>query len=148
MLAMGDLLEARGFMEQTLIPTVADLRLTEYLVPVRAQYAVILAYDGEIEQARAEITTLRSFRATSPHAQAELQNQAGLIEAIAAGKVRARPRRELPPALATLQFPPVSRTIKVGRNDPCPCGSGRKFKKCCGSQSQRPPLGGHSPANG
>jgi uncharacterized protein YecA (UPF0149 family) len=20
----------------------------------------------------------------------------------------------------------------VGRNDPCPCGSGRKFKKCCG----------------
>jgi uncharacterized protein len=22
---------------------------------------------------------------------------------------------------------------KVGRNDPCPCGSGRKFKKCCGS---------------
>lgn len=23
---------------------------------------------------------------------------------------------------------------KVGRNAPCPCGSGRKFKKCCGSQ--------------
>jgi hypothetical protein len=22
--------------------------------------------------------------------------------------------------------------IKVGRNDPCPCGSGKKFKKCCG----------------
>ena len=21
---------------------------------------------------------------------------------------------------------------KVGRNDPCPCGSGRKFKQCCG----------------
>ncbi|WP_084498105.1 SEC-C metal-binding domain-containing protein [Spongiibacter marinus] len=21
---------------------------------------------------------------------------------------------------------------KVGRNDPCPCGNGRKFKKCCG----------------
>ncbi|RMG38215.1 MAG: YchJ family protein [Gammaproteobacteria bacterium] len=21
---------------------------------------------------------------------------------------------------------------RVGRNDPCPCGSGRKFKKCCG----------------
>ena len=21
---------------------------------------------------------------------------------------------------------------KVGRNDPCPCGSGKKFKKCCG----------------
>jgi SEC-C motif-containing protein len=22
---------------------------------------------------------------------------------------------------------------KIGRNDPCPCGSSRKFKKCCGS---------------
>jgi uncharacterized protein YecA (UPF0149 family) len=20
----------------------------------------------------------------------------------------------------------------VGRNDPCPCGSGKKYKKCCG----------------
>ena len=26
------------------------------------------------------------------------------------------------------------RTVqKVGRNDPCPCGSGKKFKKCCGA---------------
>jgi uncharacterized protein YecA (UPF0149 family) len=22
-------------------------------------------------------------------------------------------------------------TPKVGRNDPCPCGSGKKYKKCC-----------------
>ena len=28
---------------------------------------------------------------------------------------------------------PIRRdTPKVGRNDPCPCGSGKKFKKCCG----------------
>jgi len=28
---------------------------------------------------------------------------------------------------------PVRRTSpKVGRNDPCPCGSGKKYKKCCG----------------
>ncbi|MEQ8815827.1 MAG: YchJ family protein [Thalassobaculum sp.] len=25
------------------------------------------------------------------------------------------------------------KAAKVGRNDPCPCGSGRKFKKCCGA---------------
>jgi SEC-C motif domain protein len=25
----------------------------------------------------------------------------------------------------------VSEATKVGRNDPCPCGSGRKYKKCC-----------------
>jgi preprotein translocase subunit SecA len=23
-------------------------------------------------------------------------------------------------------------TPKVGRNDPCPCGSGKKYKRCCG----------------
>lgn len=27
---------------------------------------------------------------------------------------------------------PVQRETRVGRNDPCPCGSGRKYKKCCG----------------
>jgi hypothetical protein len=25
------------------------------------------------------------------------------------------------------------RTARVGRNDPCPCGSGKKYKKCCGA---------------
>jgi uncharacterized protein YecA (UPF0149 family) len=25
------------------------------------------------------------------------------------------------------------RVEKVGRNDQCPCGSGKKYKKCCGS---------------
>jgi preprotein translocase subunit SecA len=24
---------------------------------------------------------------------------------------------------------------KIGRNDPCPCGSGKKYKKCCGFNS-------------
>jgi len=27
---------------------------------------------------------------------------------------------------------PRAAPVRVGRNDPCPCGSGRKFKKCCG----------------
>lgn len=29
--------------------------------------------------------------------------------------------------------PPPRRVDKVGRNDPCPCGSGKKYKKCCGA---------------
>ncbi len=29
------------------------------------------------------------------------------------------------------EVPAPVRSAKVGRNDPCPCGSGRKFKKCC-----------------
>ncbi|MCL5062862.1 MAG: preprotein translocase subunit SecA [Nitrospirae bacterium] len=28
---------------------------------------------------------------------------------------------------------PVHKEKKVGRNDPCPCGSGKKYKKCCGA---------------
>ena len=28
---------------------------------------------------------------------------------------------------------PPRRVEKVGRNDPCPCGSGKKYKKCCGA---------------
>jgi hypothetical protein len=27
----------------------------------------------------------------------------------------------------------LPRLEKIGRNDPCPCGSGKKFKKCCGA---------------
>jgi preprotein translocase subunit SecA len=27
---------------------------------------------------------------------------------------------------------PEPQVLKVGRNDPCPCGSGKKFKNCCG----------------
>lgn len=32
----------------------------------------------------------------------------------------------------TVQQPYVRESPKVGRNDPCPCGSGKKYKKCCG----------------
>ena len=39
-------------------------------------------------------------------------------------------------------MPRKTRTIireyakKVGRNDPCPCGSGKKYKKCCGVEGK------------
>jgi preprotein translocase subunit SecA len=33
----------------------------------------------------------------------------------------------------TLDLPPIRRELpKVGRNEPCPCGSGKKYKNCCG----------------
>ena len=36
--------------------------------------------------------------------------------------------------LEILLHPPktVVAEQKIGRNDPCPCGSGKKYKKCCG----------------
>ncbi len=27
------------------------------------------------------------------------------------------------------------RVVRIGRNDPCPCGSGKKYKKCCGASA-------------
>lgn len=35
------------------------------------------------------------------------------------------------PAIVTVP-PKKSGSLKIGRNDPCPCGSGKKYKKCCG----------------
>jgi preprotein translocase subunit SecA len=57
------------------------------------------------------------------------------MEALAA---RARKPRE---AYANAPEGPQPQTItrkgpKIGRNDPCPCGSGKKYKKCCGAGAQ------------
>lgn len=34
------------------------------------------------------------------------------------------------------KVPFVRTTEKIGRNDPCPCNSGKKYKKCCGALSR------------
>ncbi|HUU54769.1 MAG TPA: preprotein translocase subunit SecA [Armatimonadota bacterium] len=46
--------------------------------------------------------------------------------------LKAPPSREAPRRRAAQRAGP-----KVGRNDPCPCGSGRKYKKCCGRAGGR-----------
>ncbi len=40
--------------------------------------------------------------------------------------VRPMPTRQMDPSR------PIVNKDKVGRNDPCPCGSGKKYKQCCG----------------
>ena len=52
-------------------------------------------------------------------------------------KVQVEKREEGAPAklsqnIATAQKTVVNKSAKVGRNDPCPCGSGLKYKNCCG----------------
>jgi preprotein translocase subunit SecA len=52
-----------------------------------------------------------------------------------------RKRRELEQArmAGAGERQPVQQVVrgsaKVGRNDPCPCGSGKKYKKCCGANA-------------
>ncbi len=38
-----------------------------------------------------------------------------------------------------LQPAPIRRDVKIGRNDPCPCGSGKKYKRCCLGKPQPAP---------
>ncbi len=45
------------------------------------------------------------------------------------GPLDDEPEDSEPPEAA--ERTPFVRDVKVGRNDPCPCGSGKKFKKCC-----------------
>jgi uncharacterized protein len=59
-----------------------------------------------------------------------------LIVRIAAGVTAiyrySEPRRRMLARLSS-QGAPYRRTVpKLGRNDPCPCGSGKKYKQCCG----------------
>ena len=42
---------------------------------------------------------------------------------------------------------PVRAAPKPGRNDPCPCGSGRKFKKCCLGKDREPSVADDTPRN-
>jgi uncharacterized protein YecA (UPF0149 family) len=37
---------------------------------------------------------------------------------------------------ASTQHSPVQDGSKIGRNSPCPCRSGRKWKQCCGAPSR------------
>jgi len=62
---------------------------------------------------------LRFFR----HAGPQLQRMAELVR-------RGRPAEEI---MLTASEP--QNTRRTGRNDPCPCGSGKKFKQCCGRSS-------------
>jgi preprotein translocase subunit SecA len=49
-------------------------------------------------------------------------------------------RKQLPteeePALPP-PVEPVHVDKEPGRNDPCPCGSGKKYKKCCGAKKEK-----------
>ena len=70
--------------------------------------------------------TVRSMLSVVPKPQEEIKRVAVAkvtSEGFAGGKMeKAQPKV-------------LKRAEKVGRNDPCPCGSGKKYKKCCGAGS-------------
>jgi hypothetical protein len=125
-----DYIGARQILESTIIPNVMGLKMTEYVLPVRRHYAVVLAYCGEHDKADAEMAKLAPYEAgLEPIHLKEYRAQLDLL-----AELRAKsppPQWQMPGWLSNLaNEKPVVR--KVGRNDLCPCGSTIKYKKCCG----------------
>ncbi len=55
-----------------------------------------------------------------------------LPSAVATLQAHAKQKADEHQSLMSLLHKSANSTPKIGRNDPCPCGSGKKFKKCCG----------------
>ena len=68
-----------------------------------------------------EDTVRRVYQARIQRTPERVQ-QAQPVEARAGGDAPRQPKR-------------LKSTEKVGRNDPCPCGSGKKYKNCCGKSA-------------
>jgi len=63
---------------------------------------------------------------------ADFSEAAAAAEAATAEAAAQQPQGQMRPAQAPKAQPFVRAGQKVGRNDPCPCGSGKKFKQCHG----------------
>ena len=133
----NDFTGAREFIESNLLPLLGQLKLASYLIPVRSQHAVVLAYCSEFDAADAEMARLAPYEPGLPdEGRMELAMQRRLV-----GRLRREgppPQWVMPPGTPTtfeglLRMAKQSApTRKVGRNAACPCGSGLKYKKCHG----------------
>jgi preprotein translocase subunit SecA len=77
-------------------------------------------------------TFLKNLKTMESHAQSSAfgkEAQARATQARQQTDEKAQMEKALEKAMRT---PQTRELPKVGRNDPCPCGSGKKYKKCCG----------------
>ena len=70
--------------------------------------------------------TARQIMSVMPKPQAEMK-RVEVAKPVSEGFSGGAPKEAGP------KKPVVNKGQKVGRNDPCPCGSGKKYKKCCGA---------------
>ena len=76
-------------------------------------------FDQMIEEIKVETGTL--ILLIDPRRSTQKRTQVVKVTSASGGAAEAQVKR-----------PVVKKGAKVGRNDPCPCGSGKKYKKCCG----------------
>jgi preprotein translocase subunit SecA len=68
---------------------------------------------------------------SKPAAPVTAKDAFAALMGVSPERVRTSGSRAMPPpGMPGSQLPPSGQV--VGRNDPCPCGSGKKYKKCCG----------------
>jgi preprotein translocase subunit SecA len=103
-------------------------------------FRVVVRDDAQIERLkreREEAARKLMEQQQEMHAQAEQLVGAGGVQVgdrVRVGAPQGRPGAPVqgrPPVPTGPMIPIKRRAPKVGRNDPCPCGSGRKYKKCC-----------------
>jgi hypothetical protein len=139
----GRLKRTPSFAWDSLVCAVADLPVPELLAEVRQAYAEDLIDEdvARLEGIERDMAAPDPRRREQSHlitdAIAEMQWWAAFHPGDSWPKRLPEAQVSLPPPPAP---PPASyappkpfvREPKIGRNDPCPCGSGKKYKKCCG----------------
>lgn len=76
----NDYVGARDVIERNLMPTILGLKLAGRIIPVRGQYAVVLAYCGAFDEAEAEMARLTPYESgLDARGQRELRDQRALI---------------------------------------------------------------------
>ncbi len=90
-------------------------------------------FDDMVAQIREDTT--RMVLAVAPRKEQEIKRVA--VAKITGegfeGGAQSRPTPASSAAKSGIVSATARQNVKVGRNDPCPCGSGKKYKKCCGS---------------
>lgn len=80
-----------------------------------------------------QVTAEPPRRPPPPPPPTTSRGDAELFAPSAAGVPGTAPQPAVTSSAGPLRAPPVGGMADVGRNDPCPCGSGRKYKKCHGA---------------
>ena len=87
----------------------------------------------KLEVAKIMLHVVKTSRPTQRESRVNITNASLDNSAIANMNVVGETNNQVPKANQTEKAKPVvNDSPKVGRNDPCPCGSGKKYKQCCG----------------
>ena len=107
----------------------AFAQFTELMLALQQEVIKVLSHI-QIKQDEAADTIERQREEESARAGMNYQHQTMSALANTEGGEGKEPSQE--PRGGNKQSPFVREIAKVGRNDPCPCGSGKKYKQCCG----------------